>query len=159
MEPIVRKPTEAAAPSSPMLDLAPEQQTFVRAAAKEWHALSTGREWSSWMKIGAALEIGSRACMRKAKTNRPFGRPYVEAFSEWCKAAGFRNPDIEPKTRSHLLYLMQPQNREVCDNLRAAMTPADRLRIAHPDSMYKRVLKYWRERDEEGRPKRDKQSK
>jgi hypothetical protein len=127
---------------------------FVREAVTEWKRLSKGREWQGWMKIAAALDLGSREVMHDVGTNKREGGAYNRAFSAWCRDQGFRNPEIEPPTRSHMLFLMEPENRLICEELRAAMTQQERLRISHPDSMYKRVRAYLKKRDEATRPKK-----
>src|SRR5262245_3032093 len=101
-----------------------------------------GREWKSWMKIAAALELGANDTMAELRINRREGRTYTTAFSKWCRSAGFTNPEIDSKTRSYLLYLMEPEHRIVCKELRGAMTAQERMRISHPQTMYKRVRDY-----------------
>jgi hypothetical protein len=47
--------------------------------------LSTGRDWSDWQKVGAALAAGRAEAMRIANTNSPKGRTYNRAFGEVLK--------------------------------------------------------------------------
>jgi hypothetical protein len=134
--------------------LTEEEQRFVLSAVKEWRAIKQGREFNGWMKIGAALMVGRRAVMVATGTNRPEGKAYNTAFSDWCRRAGFTNPEIDPSTRSHLLYLQEPEHHIICDELRQAMSHKDRLRISHPAAMARRVRAYLRERDGEEKPRR-----
>jgi hypothetical protein len=85
---------------------------------------------------------------------RRCGGAYNRAFSTWCHDMGFRNLEIEPSTRSHMLFLMEPENRLICDELRSAMSRVEQLRISHPDSMYTRVRTFLKKRDVATKPKK-----
>lgn len=110
------------------------------AKAAEWakdHAAD--RPFEKWMHTADVLMIGRRMIMRALHLNGPDGRWYKEGFGRWCELHGF---DIYPSaTRSNLLFLAEPANRELMEKLRKAMPASERMRINHPDTMAKRVRK------------------
>lgn len=130
-----------------MLLLQESERKFASATLKDYKAMKRGRDWSTWMKVGAVLEIFSRYAMMEAHTQDRQNPTFKKAFSAILKDEGYA--DLDPSVRSHLLYLMEPEHRVICDMLREAMSPMERLRVGHPDSMYKRVLNYVRKRDGE----------
>src|SRR5262245_40159772 len=91
---------------------------FVKEAVSEWRAMAKGREWKSWMKIAAALQIGANDVMKELQINERKGKVYSLAFSKWCNTFGFSNPEIPATIRSYLLYLVEPENRMICEELR-----------------------------------------
>lgn len=135
------------------LELSQDQAKFIKEAVKEWKAINKGREFAGWMKIGAALMIGRQLIFARLRTNRPEGKAYNEAFSRWCREHGFTNPEIDPPTRSDLLFLQEPEHRVICDEIRAAMAQSERLKVNHPRGMVRRVRAYLRQREGEP-PKR-----
>jgi len=46
---------------------------------------------------------------------------------------------MKPVTCSNLLYLAEPENRIVADEIRHAMSATERMQVTHPDTMAKRA--------------------
>jgi hypothetical protein len=63
------------------------------------------RMWSEWMIIGEGLMEGRRWAMAQAGTNRPEGKGYATAFSEWLTR--YRVNDMDNSDRAKLLQIME----------------------------------------------------
>jgi hypothetical protein len=127
------------------IPMSADEAKFVSGAAKEWKAIRAGRDWKSYMLIGAALSIGRRLVLTSLRINDIQSPVYKRAFAEWCQSSGFSG--MEPTLRSDLLFLQEPENRVLCDELRSMMGDAERRRVNHPTAMVRRVRAYKRERD------------
>jgi hypothetical protein len=126
----------------------PADERCIRKGAAEWQAKHKDRDFSGWMLIGASLAIGRRRALVEAGTNQPLGSAYNRAFAAWCQKYGFG--DMDSATRSNLLYLQEPENRMLCDQIRATMATNERMRVAHPAAMVRRIRA--RKRELEGAP-------
>jgi hypothetical protein len=71
--------------------------------------------------------------MRKAGKNEPEGKAYATAFSDWLKAHHF--DDIDKSDRAKLLQIME--SLEDVEAWRASLSPAERLRLNHPNSVWR----------------------
>jgi hypothetical protein len=107
-----------------------------------WERRKKGADWEDWKEIGAALLVGRREAMRTAKTNKPEGKAYSTAFSVWLKAHHFH--DIDKSDRAKLLHIME--NLEEVEAWRASLSPAERLRWNHPNSVWREFTAFLLER-------------
>jgi hypothetical protein len=100
-----------------------------RLATKDGH-------WEDWLVIGDGLMALRAAIMRLLHITEPKGSAYNADFGKALR----QDTDIahiKPAVCSHLLFCLEHQT--TTNQVRADMTPAERIRITHPTSMYKRV--------------------
>jgi hypothetical protein len=66
--------------------------------------LAAGQCWQDYRAVGGALAIGRIEAMRTANTNKPEGRAYAVAFSDWLRHTGLDQIEkIDKSTRARLL--------------------------------------------------------
>jgi hypothetical protein len=106
-----------------------------REARDALQRLNTGRDWSDWQKVGAALVAGRAEAMRTANTNRPKGRRYNEAFGAVLKREQLGTDRLDSATRNQLLRI--EENKAAIEEWRATLTPAQRVRLNHPSSIWR----------------------
>ena len=94
------------------------------------------RGFDDWMDVAEALQVGRAESMRAAQTNEPKGKRYEKIMGEWLVAHSFHV--IDKGTRNRLLECLQ--YRAAIEKWRATLTPGDRLRFNHPDT----VLRKWK---------------
>jgi hypothetical protein len=97
--------------------------------------LSTGRDWSDWQKVGAALAAGRIDAMRIANTNRPKGKIYNRYFGDVLKREQLGTDRLDSATRNQLLQIVE--NQSAIEEWRATLTPAQRLRLNHPSAVWR----------------------
>jgi hypothetical protein len=90
--------------------------------------------WGDWMLIGEGLMEGRRWAMEKANTNRPEGKGYILAFSEWL--ARFKVSDLDKSDRAKLLKLME--ERPAVEEWRAGLEPEERRDLNHPVTVWRK---------------------
>jgi hypothetical protein len=130
----------------------PNEIQFIREAEKAWRAIKSDNTWKAWWRVGAALLIGRNGIMRQLRINEPKGKAYGQAFSRFLDRH-FPGLGVT-KQASYILWLRSdPEREQVCEMLRSEMTPREKSRITDPNSMYKRVRAYLREREGD-KPKR-----
>jgi hypothetical protein len=106
---------------------------IVERGREAWERLKKGgRDWEDWKALGAALLDGRNEAMRKAQTNKPAGKAYSAAFSDWLKANHF---DIDKSDRAKLLQMMA--KLEDVEAFRASLKPKERMRLNHPSSVWR----------------------
>jgi hypothetical protein len=87
------------------------------------------RMWGEWMTIGEGLMEGRRWAMGVAGTNRPEGKGYVIAFTEWLQR--YRVDDMDKSDRAKLLQLME--ERPAVEEWRASqLTDNERRSLNNP---------------------------
>jgi hypothetical protein len=86
------------------------------------------RMWGEWMTIGEGLLEGRRWAMQVAGTNRPEGKGFVMAYSEWLKR--YKVDDMDKSDRAKLLQLME--ERPAVEEWRATLTDYDRRNLNNP---------------------------
>jgi hypothetical protein len=110
------------------------EQRTIRAGIDAWTAITKAESFESWKAIGRALQVGRDYAMRATGANRPMGRNYSRAFSEWINQHHF---DRMPKsTRSMALELNE--NISAIEQWRATLTDKQRQRCIHPLSNLRR---------------------
>jgi hypothetical protein len=92
------------------------------------------RMWGEWMTIGEGLLEGRRWAMQQANTNRPEGKGFVTAYSEWLHK--YRVDDMHKADRAKLLQLME--ERPAVEEWRATLTDADRRSLNHPTHVWRK---------------------
>lgn len=113
-------------------------QAAIREGEMAWEKASTSNwEESSWRVMGTALTLMREEVLHELHTNNPRGRGYNEAFARRLNGTKFKTMD--PSTRSHLLFCMEPQNRIVLDALLERMQPSERARRTHPTTLAKMI--------------------
>jgi hypothetical protein len=104
-----------------------------REARSALDRLNTGRDWSDWQKVGAALAVARTEAMSHAKTNRPTGRRYNEAFGDLLKREHLDG--IDSATRNQLLQI--EKNKAAIEEWRATLDPAKRLKLNSPCAVWR----------------------
>jgi hypothetical protein len=89
--------------------------------------------WEKWKEVGAAAMVGRRHAMALAKTSKPAGKRYNEAFGFWVKTRGF--DEIDPADLTKLLSLMG--NLEQIEKWLAGKTDAQRASWNHPSTIWR----------------------
>jgi hypothetical protein len=82
--------------------------------------------------VGIALDIGRSACMREAHVNKPEGRGYSAALSNWKQRHGFA--DIDRAALSNLTACMR--HRQEIEAWRGTLTTDEKLRLNHPSVVF-----------------------
>jgi hypothetical protein len=84
--------------------------------------------WGEWMTVGEGLLEGRRWAMQVSGVNRPEGRGFVTAYSEWLKR--YRVDDMDKSDRAKLLQLME--ERPAVEEWRATLTDHERRNLNNP---------------------------
>jgi hypothetical protein len=107
-----------------------------REARSALDRLNTGRDWSDWAMVGAALAAGRAEAMRTAKTNRPKGRRYNQAFGAVLKRERLGADRLDSATRNQLLRIQE--NLAAIEEWREKLEPTHRLKLNHPSAIWRR---------------------
>jgi hypothetical protein len=86
------------------------------------------RMWGEWMTVGEGLLEGRRWAMHVSGVNRPEGRGFVTAYSEWLRK--YRVDDMDKSDRAKLLQLME--ERPAVEEWRATLTDHERRNLNNP---------------------------
>jgi hypothetical protein len=92
------------------------------------------RMWGEWMTIGEGLLAGRQWAMRQAGTNRPEGKGFVMAYSEWLKR--FKVDDMHKADRAKLLQLME--ERPAVEEWRATLPDKERMGLNNPTIVWRK---------------------
>ena len=107
-----------------------------RAAMQAWSRVKKAqtRMWGEWMTIGEGLMEGRNWAMKKASTNRPEGKAFVLAYSEWLRR--FKLDDMDGADRAKLLQLME--ERPAVEEWRATLPDPVRRSLNHPTIVWRK---------------------
>lgn len=121
--------------------LSGEQEKLGRDMMLAWKRIKSQerKRWGDWMLIGHGLMEGRRLAMKQAGTDRPQGRGYNVAFSEWLTR--FKMTDLNESDRAKLFTIME--ELPAIEEWRAADN--ERLKINHPTILWRK----WRESTKE----------
>ena len=102
-----------------------------------WERLkAVGRtSWEDWKTVGAALLAGRTHAMAKANKNEPRGERYKVEFRNWLQIHKFDS--IDKSDRGRLIWIMQPENLDRIEKLRATWTDAQRASWNSPSKVWK----------------------
>ena len=92
------------------------------------------RMWSQWMTVGEGLMEGRRWAMAQAGVNRPEGKGYNTALSEWLTRYGVS--DMDASDRAKLLQLME--ERPAIEEWRATLTDHERRSLNNPTLVWRK---------------------
>ena len=124
----------------------------IEAADRVWQRIAGEQgHFEDWNVVREALMVGRQYAMRALHIQEPRGKAYNDLFGRW------RNrhfPNMSPVTCSNLLFLADPEKRMIVDELRRAMSEAERMQVTHPDTMAKRVRRHLNDQSSPARPKR-----
>jgi hypothetical protein len=95
---------------------------------------ATSRMYGDWMTIGEGLLEGRRWAMRQAGANKPEGKAFVMAYSEWLKK--YRVDDMDKSDRAKLLQLME--ERPAVEEWRATLTDYERRNLNNPTLIWRK---------------------
>src|SRR5262245_6514201 len=90
--------------------------------------------WSDYMQIGEGLMEGRRWAMQRASVNKPEGKGYILAFSEYLKR--HRVDDMDKSDRAKLLQLME--ERPAIEEWRATLTDYERRNLNNPTLVWRK---------------------
>ena len=88
--------------------------------------------WTDWTYIGDGLAVGQAKAMRRAGTNRPYGRAYTAAFGDWLAERPWAK-NIDKGTRSTLLWVIE--HRSEVDAWREGLAQNERAKLNHPTTL------------------------
>jgi hypothetical protein len=74
-----------------------------REAEAAWERLKGNEQWSDWRYLATGFSEGRRWAMHRAGANRPEGKGYSRAFSEWMGARVWTR-EVDKPTRAALLW-------------------------------------------------------
>jgi hypothetical protein len=92
--------------------------------------------WEDWKRVGRAHEAGRTTAMHDSGSNKPAGRGYNAAFHAWVKKFGF---DLDKGDRARLFDVMD--HLMEIEAWLETLKPAERLRLNHPSSVWRRWKK------------------
>jgi hypothetical protein len=93
-----------------------------------------GRMWGDWMILGEGLLAGRQWAMRQAGCNKPEGKGYVVAFSEWLKR--YKLDDMDKSDRAKLLKLME--ERIAVEEWRTTLPEHERRNLNNPTGVWRK---------------------
>src|SRR6516165_4699679 len=101
-----------------------------RSAMAAWTRIkkAQSRMWGDWMVVGEGLMEGRRWAMQMAGANRPEGKGFVMAYSEWLKK--YRVDDMDKSDRAKLLQLME--ERPAVEEWRVTLPDYERRNLNNP---------------------------
>jgi hypothetical protein len=126
---------ELAKPALPVDD--PPVPAAVRQGQEAWKRLHEHSTWEDWKQVGAAHVIGRTEAMLDGHVNTPKGRSYNAAFNAWQKKFGFADLDRGDRTR---LFQVMDHLDEIEGWLKE-LKSTERLRLNHPNSVWRRWKK------------------
>lgn len=105
-----------------------------RLGSEAWKRLKKTKDYNDWLKVGEALQCGREWAMRQAQANKPEGKAYNMAFSEWLQR--YKLDDMDKGDRSRLFQVMDalPQIEE----WRRTLTLTERLKLNHPNAVLRK---------------------
>jgi hypothetical protein len=109
------------------------EATAVQDGQQAWVRLRNNSTWKDWKAVGAAHVVGRTEAMRDAHTNKPEGRGYCAAFSAWARKYGF---DLDKGDRARLFNVID--HLAEIESWLAKLTPTERLRFNHPNTIWRR---------------------
>ena len=106
-----------------------ERDRVSRLGSEAWKRLKKCKDYNDWVKVGEALQVGREWAMNQAQTNKPEGKAYNMAFSEWLQ-------HYKLDDRSRLFRVMDalPQIEE----WRRTLTLTERLKLNHPNAVLRK---------------------
>ena len=107
---------------------------IIKAGIESWQAITKAELFEGWKKIGRALEIGRTHALRASGANRPMGRNYCRAFSEWIEKHKFQG--MPKSLRSVAIEFSE--NIAAIEQWRATLGEKERRRLLHPLSNVRR---------------------
>jgi hypothetical protein len=113
--------------------------------------LKKEKSWGDWLKVGEALQVGREWAMNQAGTNRPDGKGYNVAFSEWLQK--YKLDDMDKGDRSRLFSVMD--NLGQIEEWRKTLPLNQRLSLNHPNAVVRKWKAFMKpeERTATGDPK------
>ena len=132
--PIIKENSEEAIETIETTNTEDADKVVVR-GQEAWKFLKeTGRTtWDQWKVVGQALLVGRHHALKVAKTNKPNGKRYAEAFNFWLQGHGF--DAIEKADRHKLLSIMAELPR--IEKWREGLTDAQRAAWNHPSTVWR----------------------
>jgi hypothetical protein len=112
------------------MDASERMDQIGRSAMAAWSRIKKAqtRMWGDWMVVGEGLMEGRRWAMQKAGINRPEGKGYILAYSEWLQR--YRLADMDKSDRAKLLQLMH--ERPAVEEWRAGLKDWERRNLNNP---------------------------
>lgn len=107
-----------------------------RLGTEAWKRLKKTKDYNDWLKVGEALTVGREWAMNQAQTNKPEGKAYNMAFSEWMMQ--YKLNDMDKGDRSRLFQVMEAL--PMIEEWRRTLTLTERLKLNHPNA----VLRKWK---------------
>src|SRR6516162_5132868 len=114
-----------------------ERDRVVRQGQEAWRRLKKEKSWQDWLKFGEALLVGREWSMHQAGVNRPEGKGYAMAFSEWLQR--YKLDDMDKGDRARLFACMD--NLGLIEQWRSTLTQTERLKLNHPNSVWRKWQK------------------
>ncbi len=137
------------------------ERDVVARGIEAWTRHKKDNTWNGWMEVGETLDVGRRVAMRQAFTNQPKGKGYNDAYGRWLRENGFiidgnKDESLHETTRARLLSCVE--NRGAIEAWRATLPLRERMRLNHPESVWKKWSAYEKAKavdpDVPGKPKK-----
>ena len=111
-----------------------ERERVCQAGTAAWRRLKKCKSWSDWLQVGEAILVGRDCAMNQALTNRPEGKAYNMAMSEWLQR--YKLDDMDKGDRSRLFEIMG--NLANVEQWRSTLTLTQRLALNHPNAVLRK---------------------
>src|SRR4029077_3568183 len=120
-------------------DMSDNWDALSTATRKAWTQIKSAESkmWAHWMVVGEGLYEGRRWAMQQAGTDKPEGKGYTLAYSEWLKRC--RIEDMDASDRAKLLQIME--ERPAIEEWRAGLPTNVRRSLNNPTTVWRRWKK------------------
>jgi hypothetical protein len=108
-----------------------------RQGTEAWRRLKKEKNWTDWRQVGEAFQVGREWAMNQAQSNKPEGKAYNMAFSEWMLR--YKMDDMDKGDRSRLFKVMAAL--PLIEQWRATLTMTERLKLNHPNAVLRKFEK------------------
>jgi hypothetical protein len=122
--------------SPTLADQSHPEDIAVRQGQEAWHRVRNHSTWQDWKQVGKAHVVGRTTALHDGNSNKPSGRRYNDAFHAWATKFGF---DLDKGDRARLFNVMD--HLVEIETWLTTLKPAERLRLNHPSSVWRRWKK------------------
>jgi hypothetical protein len=117
-----------------------DEETTIKLAKDAAGRLLSGNTFDDWVAVGNGVIAVRMRAMRAAKTNRPEGRKYAEAFEEELAEAGLEKIAGDKAVRSRLHDILENLNE--VEAWLQTLPSNKRLEYNHPNTVWRHFSKY-----------------
>jgi hypothetical protein len=120
-------------------------QAAVDRGVDAWQELQKDSTWERWLLVGWSIDEARRAVLKWLGRDKPGGKEWADVFGAWLEATGFIKIDAGDRTR--LAHCME--HLQLIEAWRADLSIAERLRMNHPATVWRKFKSAVLESDKE----------